>query len=101
MTPSAPTVTVTGPDRSGLLANLTVRFGRVEVLGERQVTLPDGTAGWELTVRHESFTAARCAGGAGAPAATDRAEAGDVRRDLEAATPVGTVNLRPRRRWAP
>ena len=79
MTSSAPTVTVTGPDRSGLLANLTVRFGRVEVLGERQVTLPDGTAGWELTVRHESFTAARGAGGAGAPAANDRAEAGEVR----------------------
>ena len=79
MIPSAPTVTVTGPDRSGLLANLTVRFGRVEVLGERQVTLPDGTAGWELTVRHESFTAARGGGGAGAPSADDRAEAGDVR----------------------
>ncbi|MCW3011728.1 MAG: hypothetical protein JWO90_2132, partial [Solirubrobacterales bacterium] len=56
--PASPTtVTVTGPDRSGLLANLTVRFGRVEVVGERQVTLADGSTGWELTVRHESFTA--------------------------------------------
>ncbi|MCW3039808.1 MAG: hypothetical protein JWM31_1713, partial [Solirubrobacterales bacterium] len=49
------TVTVTGPDRGALMANLTVRFGRVEVVSERQIALPGGGSGWELTVEHRPF----------------------------------------------
>src|SRR6476661_2251050 len=54
--PSA--VTATGSDRSRLLADLTMRLGRIDVISEREVTLPDGNAGWEVTVRHQPFVGA-------------------------------------------
>ena len=53
--PSA--VTATGSDRSRLLADLTMRLGRIDVISEREVTLPDGNPGWEVTVRHQPFVA--------------------------------------------
>src|SRR3954468_21921161 len=48
-------VTTTGADRSRLLADLTMRLGRIDVVSEREVTLPDGNPGWEVTVRHQPF----------------------------------------------
>src|SRR3954463_7122769 len=48
-------VTATGSDRSRLLADLTMRLGRIDVVSEREVTLPDGNPGWEVTVRHQPF----------------------------------------------
>jgi hypothetical protein len=55
------TVTVTGSDRTRLLADLTIRLGRVEVVEERAVQLADGSEGWELKVSHRPFV------GSGAP----------------------------------
>ncbi|MCW2997805.1 MAG: hypothetical protein JWN65_1354, partial [Solirubrobacterales bacterium] len=82
-TPS--TVTVTGPDRAALMANLTVRFGRVEIVAERQIALPGGGAGWELTVQHRPFVSDLDAGGNGrtprpsrAAPTSDEAPAADV-----------------------
>src|SRR4051812_1531801 len=48
-------VTVSGPDRAALLTDLTLRFGRIDVVSEREVVLPGGTRGFELTVRHRPF----------------------------------------------
>ena len=62
------TVTVTGSDRTKLLADLTVRLGRVEVVEEHQVQLGDGSEGWQLTVSHRRSSRrradARAGGGA-------------------------------------
>src|SRR5436305_9281363 len=55
VSPTDDTVTVSGPDRASLLAGLTVRFGRVEVVSEREVALANGSPGWELTVSHRPF----------------------------------------------
>jgi hypothetical protein len=49
-------VTVTGPDRSALLTDLTLRFGHIELVSEREIILPGGGRGHELTVRHRPFT---------------------------------------------
>ncbi|MCZ4493470.1 MAG: hypothetical protein JWP53_2401, partial [Conexibacter sp.] len=49
-------VTVTGPDRSALLTDLTLRFGHIELVSEREIVLPGGSRGHELTVRHRPFT---------------------------------------------
>lgn len=49
-------VTASGPDRGALLTDLTLRFGRIDVVGEREVTLPGGARGVEVTVRHQPFT---------------------------------------------
>src|SRR4051794_5405594 len=49
-------VTVTGPDRSALLTDLTLRFGHIELVSEREIVLPGGGRGHELTVRHRPFT---------------------------------------------
>jgi hypothetical protein len=49
-------VTVSGPDRGALLTDLTLRFGRIDVVGEREVVLPGGARGVEVTVRHQPFT---------------------------------------------
>src|SRR3954452_25254651 len=51
-------VTVTGPDRSALLTDLTLRFGHIELVSEREIILPGGGRGHELTVRHRPFTSA-------------------------------------------
>ena len=56
--PPQNTVTVTGSDRTRLLADLTVRLGRVEVVEEQpRSTLSDGSEGWQLTVSHRPFVA--------------------------------------------
>ncbi|MCW2999944.1 MAG: hypothetical protein JWN65_3493, partial [Solirubrobacterales bacterium] len=64
------------------MANLTVRFGRVEIVAERQIVLPGGASGWELTVQHRPFVSDLGAGGNGraaaqfpAPAAPEAASA--------------------------
>ncbi|MCW2986088.1 MAG: hypothetical protein JWR63_3658, partial [Conexibacter sp.] len=49
-------VTVTGPDRAALLTDLTLRFGHIELVSEREIVLPGGGRGHELTVRHRPFT---------------------------------------------
>src|SRR4051794_32510424 len=49
-------VTVTGSDRSALLTDLTLRFGHIELVSEREIVLPGGGRGHELTVRHRPFT---------------------------------------------
>lgn len=52
-------VTVTGPDRAALLTDLTLRFGHIELVSEREIVLPGGSRGHELTVRHRPFTSDR------------------------------------------
>src|SRR4051812_10017556 len=49
-------VTVTGPDRAALLTDLTLRFGHIELVSEREIVLQGGGRGHELTVRHRPFT---------------------------------------------
>src|SRR3954471_1076682 len=49
-------VTVTGPDRAALLTDLTLRFGHIELVSEREIVLPGGGRGHELTVRHRPLT---------------------------------------------
>ena len=66
-------VTVTGPDRSALLTDLTLRFGHIELVSEREIVLPGGGRGHELTVRHRPFTSEL--GGVVPPPATARADA--------------------------
>src|SRR3954471_3833224 len=60
-------VTVTGPDRAALLTDLTLRFGHIELVSEREIVLPGGGRGHELTVRHRPFTSEL--GGVAAPPA--------------------------------
>src|SRR4051812_11956437 len=55
--PTDPSViTVTGADRQALLTDLTLRFGRVDIVEEREVELADGVPGWEVTAQHRPFT---------------------------------------------
>src|SRR3954447_16788546 len=49
-------VTVTGPDRAALLTDLTLRFGHIELVSEREIVLPGGGRRHGLTVRHRPFT---------------------------------------------
>ena len=56
------TVTVTGSDRAKLLADLTVRLGRVEVVEEHQVQLgdaPHGAFGYAAARRRSAAGARR------------------------------------------
>src|SRR3954466_5886678 len=49
-------VTVRGPDRAALLTDLTLPFGRIDVVEEREVVLPGGGRGVEVTALHQPFT---------------------------------------------
>ena len=100
------TVTVTGSDRTKLLADLTVRLGRVEVVEEHQVQLADGSEGWQLTVSHQPFVAsappvAQAPEPAQEPTPVAQPAAAPAARAGAHHAPAGPGFARPHRRRAP
>ncbi|HWH92939.1 MAG TPA: hypothetical protein VNT03_03680, partial [Baekduia sp.] len=80
-------VTVTGPDRAALLTDLTLRFGHIELVSEREIVLPGGGRGHELTVRHRPFTS-ELGGVVAAPPAAPPPPAQQEHRTPPAPAPV-------------